>query len=162
MKKPDLDRPFIARTRFLVIALLVGSVYSYGWRVTEIDLGELMQDFHLVKPLVSELMQPDLITREVESTSVETTFHLAGSFSTHPQKNPILDEDTARITISKPMGVIGDSLTVNGINLLPEKPGQLYWVNSIEQEFPLGAFLTNTHGKFSMEIEVPESAKGEE
>ena len=162
MKTPDQDRPFIARTRFLVIALVVGSIYSYGWRVTEIDLGELVQDFHLVKPLVSELLHPDLISAEVDSTTVEASFHLAGSIATRPQKTPLPDEGPAQIILSMPKGTIGDSLTVKGANLPPEKPGQLFWVNSIEQEFLLGSFLTDADGKFSMEIEVPESAKGEE
>ena len=41
--KPSIDisyrRPFYARTRFLFFALLLISIYSYGWRVTEIELG---------------------------------------------------------------------------------------------------------------------------
>lgn len=161
MKTPDKGRPFIARTRFLVIALLIGSVYSYGWRVTEIDLGELVRDFHLVKPLVSELLQPDLVTMEVESTTVETSFYLTSSIPTKPPKTPLPDAGTARVTLSMPKGAIGDSLTIRGANLPPKKPGRLFWVNSIEQEFPLGDFSTDANGKFSMKIEVPESARGE-
>ncbi len=162
MKTSDKGRPFIARTRFLVIALIVALVYSYGWRVTKIDLGELVRDFHLVKPLVTELLHPDLVTRNVESTTVEARFQLAGSLTPRPQNFLSPNEGAAQIILSMPKGAIGDSLRVEGIHLPPEKTGQLYWVNSIEQEFPLGAFLTDAGGKFSMEIEVPESARGEE
>ena len=55
-------RPFYAQTRFLFIALLLAAVYSYGWRVTEIEPGELVRDAHLVKPLVRDLLHPDLFT----------------------------------------------------------------------------------------------------
>ena len=44
-----------AKTKFLFIALAILAVYSYGWKLTEINLGELFRDFHLVKPLVTEL-----------------------------------------------------------------------------------------------------------
>jgi phosphonate transport system permease protein len=162
MKTSDPGRPFIARTRFLVIALIVALIYSYGWRVTKIDLGELVRDFHLVKPLVGELLHPDLITTEVQSTTVEALFQLTGSYAPRPQKSLVPKEDAAQIMLSMPKGAIGDSLSVEGIHLPKEKPGRLYWVNSIEQEFPLGSFLTDSSGKFSMEIEVPESARGEE
>jgi phosphonate transport system permease protein len=162
MKTSDNPRPFIARTRFLVIALIVALVYSYGWRVTKIDLGELVRDFHLVKPLISELLHPDLVTRETESTTVETPFQLAGSLIPQIPKSQSPDEDIAQIILSMPKGAIGDSLTVQGRNLPPKKPGQLYWVNSIEQEFPLGNFSTDQQGNFSMKIEVPESAMGQE
>lgn len=162
MKTSDKGRPFIARTRFLIIVLLVAIVYSYGWRVTKIDLGELVRDFHLVKPLVSELLHPDLVTTEVESTTVEASFQLAGPLAFRPPKSPLPDKDAAQIILSMPKGAIGDSLTVQGAHLPPIKPGQLFWVNSIEQEFPLGSFLTDTDGNFSMQIEVPETARGEE
>jgi phosphonate transport system permease protein len=162
MKSPDNNRPFIARTRFLVIALLIVIIYSYGWRVTQIDLGELVQDFHLVKPLVSELLHPDLVTREMESTTVEASFRLVGSLAIKPPKSPVPDKGTAQIILSLSSGTIGDPLTIEGVHLPPEKSGQLYWVNSIEQEFPMGDFLTDADGNFSMEIEVPEFARGEE
>lgn len=162
MKTSDPGRPFIARTRFLIIALIVALIYSYGWRVTKIDLGELVRDFHLVKPLVGELLHPDLITTEVQSTTVEALFQLTGSYAPRPQKSLVPKEDAAQIMLSMPKGAIGDSLSVKGVRLPKEKPGRLYWVNSIEQEFPLGSFLTDADGKFSMEIEVPESARGEE
>jgi phosphonate transport system permease protein len=162
MKTPDNPRPFIARTRLLLIALLVTIVYSYGWKVTKIDLGELVRDFHLVKPLASELLHPDLVTRDVETTTVEAPFWLTGSLSLYSKKFSSPDKNTAQIILSTPKGAIGDSLTVQGKNLPAEKPGLVFWVNSIEQELPLGDFSTDKNGNFSMKIKVPETARGEE
>jgi len=162
MKTPDNSRPFIARTRLLLIALLVAIVYSYGWKVTKIDLGELVRDFHLVKPLASELLHPDLVTRDAETTTIEAPFWLTGSLSFYPKKFSSPDKNAAQIILSTPKGAIGDSLTVQGKNLPTKKPGQVFWVNSIEQELPLGDFSTDKNGSFSIEIKVPETARGEE
>lgn len=161
MKTSNSGRPFMARTRCVLIVLLIAIIYSYGWRVTKIDLRELAQDFHLVKPLVKELLHPDLVTLNVETTTVEAPFQLGDLLPLHKKKSPPPDASTAQIILSMPKGAIGDSLTVLGRDLPPEKPGQLYWVNSIEQEFPLGDFLTDANGSFSMEIEVPQTARGE-
>ena len=80
--KPSIDisyrRPFYARTRFLFFALLLISIYSYGWRVTEIELGELVRDAHLVKPLIRDLLHPDLFTFETETESADAYFVLSG------------------------------------------------------------------------------------
>ena len=76
-------RPFYTRTRFLFFALLLISVYSYGWHVTEIELGELVRDAHLVKPLIRDLLHPALFTFETETESTYTPFVLfcqAGSY----------------------------------------------------------------------------------
>ena len=62
--------PTYARTKFIFIALTVLAAYSYGWKVTEIDLGELFRDFHLVKPLAKELAHPDLFTHKKQSLSL--------------------------------------------------------------------------------------------
>jgi phosphonate transport system permease protein len=150
----------MTRTRYVLIVLLIAIVYSYGWRVTKIDLGELVRDFHLVKPLVKELLHPDLITANIETTTIEAPFQLGDLLPLHKKNSPRPAEGTAQIILSMPKGAIGDSLTALGRNLSPEKQGQLYWVNSIEQEFPLGEFSTDKNGNFSMGITVPESARG--
>ena len=70
-------RPFYAKTQFFFIALLVIAVYSYGWRVTEIDLGALVQDAYLVKPLVRDLLRPDILTFETRTESADAIFILS-------------------------------------------------------------------------------------
>ncbi|MFQ5451718.1 MAG: phosphonate ABC transporter, permease protein PhnE [Nitrospinaceae bacterium] len=154
-------RPFYARTRFLVFALLVMAVYGYGWRVTEIDLGELVRDVHLVKPLVRDLLHPDLFIPNTESLTVEARFRLTGP-SDFPRPAPPSPGNHSKLALSAPSGRIGDRLTVMGKDLPPRRRGQLFWVNAIEQEFPLGAFETDVRGSFSRQIVVPEIARGED
>jgi len=153
------SRPFLARTRVLLILLLLGVVYSYGWRVTEIDPGELVRDFHLVQPLVADLVRPDLVTLEAESLTVEALFYLSG---TSPFPARPFGEESSGLNLSAKEGRVGDPLTVTGFALPAEKTGRLFWVNSIEQEFPLGSFATDKNGAFTMQVAVPESARGDE
>ncbi|MBI4388741.1 MAG: phosphonate ABC transporter, permease protein PhnE, partial [Nitrospinae bacterium] len=53
-------------------------------------------------------------------------------------------------------------LVVEGFGLKPGSRGRLYWVNSIEQEFPIAEIETDSAGRFRKEIAVPEMARGEE
>jgi len=155
-------RPFYAKTKFVLLLLIVGMVYSYGWRVTEIDLVELVQDVAMVKPLVSALLQPDLITHDTDSRTVTAKFQLSESSATQKYKTSAPRAPGPALLLSKQHGQKGDALRVNGIHLEPNRTGQLVWVNSIEQEYPLGAIATDDAGRFQTEIVVPPTARGEE
>ena len=153
-----ISSPFYVKTRFFVIALAVLSFYSYGWKVTEIEVVELFRDFHLVKPLVRELANPDLFTREKETQIVEAEFFLSSKNRKRIPEN--IEGAKLRLVLSSQSGGILDVLTVRGLNMKPEESGVLYWVNAIEQEFPLGTFSTDSSGVFQKEIIVPRSARG--
>ena len=134
-------------------------IYSYGWRVTQIQPGNLIRDFHLVKPLISALLQPDLITRETDSFTAESAFQL--STTSGPEVAPIPPEDPT-LQLSRTSGKIGDILTVKAFHLPPNREGQLFWINSIEQAFPLGEIATDSSGQFSRKVTVPPTARGDE
>ena len=161
--KPSIDisyrRPFYARTRFLFFALLLISIYSYGWRVTEIELGELVRDAHLVKPLIRDLLRPDLFTFETETESADSYFVLSG------QQLPLgqikKDVQGPVLTLSSDSGQIGNTLEVSGTGFRPNETGRIVWINSIEQEYPLGLFETDAGGNFHSDIIVPPIARGD-
>ena len=161
--KPSIDisyrRPFYARTRFLFFALLLISIYSYGWRVTEIELGELVRDAHLVKPLIRDLLHPDLFTFETETESADAYFVLSG------QQSPLgqIEKDVQGLvlTLSSDSGQIGNTIEVSGKGFRPNETGRIVWINSIEQEYPLGLFETDAGGNFHSDIIVPPIARGD-
>ncbi len=155
-------RPFYTKTHFILSILIAGMIYSYGWKVTQIDLGELIRDFHLVRPLISALLQPDLITWETESSSVESLFLLNDSTKNEPFSPPPKKSLEPKLKLSKNRGKIGDDIIIEGFNLKPESKGRLNWVNSIEQEFPLGSFTTDSEGYFLVKSQVPPSARGDQ
>lgn len=139
---------------FFIFALL----FSYGWEITEIDLEEMVRDAHLVKPLVSALLQPDIISSNKKSQEVKTIFYL-DELSMAPPKAPL--RNAPQIILSTVNGSRGDPITVNGKNLKPNVYGQLYWINSIEQEFPMQEISIDTEGSFHSNIRVPEMARGD-
>ena len=151
--------PFFLRTRYIWVCFLAVGVFSYGWRVTEINLKEMIQDAHLVKPLIEALLQPDLVAANRKSVTVETPFFLGGVLLQQP---PAQEEVGSTLYLSKIWGNVGDSLVIEGTRLEPERKGHLFWVNSIEQEFLLGEITTDTKGRFQMETRVPEVARGHE
>ncbi len=154
-------RPFYARTRFILLLLVAGIIYTYGWKVTQIQPGNLIRDFHLVKPLISALLQPDLITRETDSTTTEATFQLADTAGPETSLSSPADPSPI-VQLSRTTGGIGDTVIVEGFHLAPNRQGQLFWVNSIEQEFPLGEIATDSSGQFYKEVIVPPTARGDE
>ncbi len=152
-------RPFYARTRFLFFALLLISIYSYGWRVTEIELGELVRDAHLVKPLIRDLLHPDLFTFETETESAYAFFVFSGrQLSLGKIKK---DAQGPVLTLSTNSGQIGNAIGVSGKGFRSNETGRIIWVNSIEQEYPLGLFKTDAGGNFRSDIIVPPIARGD-
>ena len=110
-------RLFYTRTRFLFFALLLISVYSYGWHVTEIELGELVRDAHLVKPLIRDLLHPALFTFETETESTYTFFVLSGrQLSLGKIKK---DNQGPVLTLSNNSGQIGNTIGVSGKDCRP-------------------------------------------
>ena len=150
--------PNYFKKKFFFIALAVLAIYSYGWTVTEINLGVLFRDFHLVKPLVKELAQPDLFSREKKSQTTEIDFFLTADLNKNQASTG--SNETRQLVLSQSSGQIGDRLTISGRRLKPNSEGTLFWVNEIEQEFPLGKFKTDSTGKFQKDITVPPSARG--
>ena len=142
----------------MFITLAVLAVYSYGWKVTEINLGDLFRDFNLVKPLAKELIQPDLFSRKKQSQTNETEFFLGENFSLQTQSDN--NAQNRNLILSQKSGTIGDQLTIEGVDLKPDSKGILFWVNEIEQEFPIGKFKTDSMGNFKKNIVVPPSARG--
>ena len=111
--------------------------------------------------MISALLHPDLITRETESFTTETTFQLTRISG--PEATITLPVSASpTLQLSRTTGRMGDTLTVEGFHLPPNRQGQLLWINSIEQSFPLGEMATDSDGRFYKEITVPPTARGDQ
>ncbi len=157
---PSPPRPFYLKSRYILLFLFAVLVYGYGWKQTEIDLGELVRDAHLVKPLIRDLLRPDLFTPNTGTQTVSADFQLTRQSVPDQQPQPLETEKPA-LLLSKTKGRVGDSLEIEGVRLAKDQKGTLYWVNSIEQEFPLEEVLTDSEGQFRLETHVPEMARGD-
>ncbi len=156
-------RPFYASTKFVLGFLIAGVVFFYGWRVTEIDPSALFKDAHLVKPLVVALLQPEVLVAEYTTKQWEVPFHLEQdmAFGFGAPTAPIPENKTQFLRISPPRGAVGDAVAVQGEGLSADSHGQLLWINSVDQKFPLGEIATDSNGAFESVVTVPPIARSE-
>ena len=91
----------------------------------------------------------------------ETSFQLTSTSGPETTLSPPEDLSPA-LSLSRTTGKMGDAVTVEGFHLPPNRQGKLFWVNSIEQEFPLGEITIDASGRFYKEVTVPPTARGDE
>jgi phosphonate transport system permease protein len=132
-----------------MLAVLV--VYGYGWRVTQIRLGELYRGAHLIAPFVAALASPDVITRDQQIQMGALPFYYGGE--PPPAGTP---GGGPRLMLSRVTGAIGDRVTATGEGFAPNRPGMLWWENQIGQRQQLGPFTTDAEGRFSLTFTAPE------
>ncbi len=154
-------RPFYTNTKFILGFLIASLVYSYGWRVTEINPSALLKDAHLVKPLVVALLQPEILEKEKRSEQWEIPFHLERdmAFGFGAPSAPDSANKTQALTVTPSSGAVGDSLSVRGEGLKAGSHGQLIWINSVNQEYPLTEVVIGEDGTFQNEVAVPPIAR---
>jgi phosphonate transport system permease protein len=157
-KTPLPPRSLQSNLKLFLSLFIFALLFSYGWKITEIDLKEMFRDAHLVKPLISALLQPEIISSNTKSQEVKAIFYLDEIPILTP-KAPL--ENAPQIILSSINGSRGDPVTVDGKNLKPNAHGQLFWVNSIEQEFPMEEIFLDAKGSFHSTIRVPEMARGD-
>src|SRR5689334_9369150 len=94
-----------------LLAVLV--VYGYGWRVTQIRLGELVRGAHLISPFVVALASPDVMTRDQQIQKGATPFYYGG------EPPPPVPPGGPRLSLSRVTGAIGDRVTATGEGFAP-------------------------------------------
>ncbi|MDR5694097.1 MAG: phosphonate ABC transporter, permease protein PhnE [Armatimonadota bacterium] len=146
-------RSLIRSWQFLMLLLAILLIYGYGWRVTQINMGELFTKAHLIRPLLSSLVRPDLLTRDQEVQVARAPFLTGeGELPTLPPST----EGTS-LNLSRTRGRIGDRLVVRGQGFRPNTEGVLWWENQIGQRLPMRRFKTDEQGRFTLEIAVPQT-----
>jgi phosphonate transport system permease protein len=143
--------PWYRSWRFYVGVAVVLVAYTYGWRVTQISLGELWRGAHLIQPFVVALASPDVVTRDQQIQKSTAPFYYGGE-----SPPPAAPSGDARLTVSKTTGAIGDRVTATGEGFAPNRRGVLWWENQIGQRQQLGPFTTDAQGRFTLTFTAPE------
>ncbi|MGH2453883.1 MAG: phosphonate ABC transporter, permease protein PhnE [bacterium] len=149
---PAIPRP---RTRPWTLALLLiglALIYAYGWRVTQINLGELVTSAGLVRPIVRDLVRPDVLTWAPRLQEVPVPFNYSGA-EPAPAPPPA---GGARLSLSTSVGRPGTPLEVRGEGFGPNRPGKLMWTDQSGSSADAEAFTTDAQGRFALTLEVPE------
>jgi len=145
---------------FFVIALVI---YIIGWGVTEINLTRLITDVSDIKPLVTDLLRPAFLERDIETQVGEIIFEVPCSDNPPPKGTPLKDKPYL-IILDKTCGEVGDTFTIEGGNFWPNSRGQIWWTNiagemerRIRQEGKFLTFETDEQGRIPpLKVVVPQ------
>ncbi|HEU4792331.1 MAG TPA: phosphonate ABC transporter, permease protein PhnE [Nitrolancea sp.] len=152
-RAPVLPRTQARPWTFLLLILGLAAVYMYGWKVTQISLGELVTKAYLVKPLVRDLVRPDLIAWVPRTQSVAVPF----SFTREGAPPPTVPAPGGpRVELSTPVARPGQPLVVRGDGFAPNRPGALVWRDQSGATATAAEFRTDSAGTFAMNITVPD------
>jgi phosphonate transport system permease protein len=132
--------------------LVLGLIYAYGWRVTQIDLVELATKWSLAKPLLVDLVKPDLIARVPRQQVAEVGIGLQGA----PAPAAAQPSGPGRIAVSPPAPRIGDTITVQGEAFAPSRPVELIWRDQAGSTATIGRTTTDAGGRFTATVPVPD------
>ncbi len=159
-KDYQIRRPFSWPRFFrniLIIAITV-AVYAYGWHVTRIDLKTLVKDAKNIRPLVEDLFQPEIFTRDHKEIILKAQYPIPCPPIFHPQIAKY-EETTLEV---KPACGKADKILLTLRHARPHTRLQIKW------EFPIGTSrilsqgITDEEGNLRMRIERPKPDLGGE
>ncbi len=148
---PEVPRPATGTLRIVVWLVALVAIYAYGWRVTQINLVELATKWSLAKPLLNDLVHPDLVGRFPRLQTAEVGIGLDGTLPppVAPPGGP------QRVTLSTTSAKIGDQVTVTGEGFAPSRPVELIWRDQSGAPASIGKLSTDAAGRFQTTIAVP-------
>src|SRR3989441_6095972 len=150
-------RPWFASAKFLLLLLGLLAVYAYGWRVTKIDLPELLKGTKFVRPFVVDLVRPDVVSRDVQVQEVQLGMSVDAAVAPEdvapPAGGPQLSVPT-RVTAG------GAQIQGTGRGIPPNASRTLFLVNPIGNPPQVRTFLTDAAGGIAVNIPLPEVFRG--
>jgi len=161
-EKEDRGRPrgLLASWRYIA-AVLVGIVlYAYAWQSTEINLRKLVTEATDIVHIVTQIVQPDLLTRDKEYQAGYTDFQLPCTDS--PPQQAAVSESEPYLVLSHTCGEPGEPLSVEGFNFRPDTRGTLRWIPPVGTIRSLQRFSTDGEGHFVAAISIPAVPESEE
>lgn len=161
-RKEKAGRPKGLRYSWRVVVGLLAAVivYAYAWRATEINLGDLVTGAPDIVHIVTQIIQPDLLTRDKEYQEVYADFRLPCAGAAPEQ--PPASETEPYLVLSHTCGTPGEPLSVEGFNLRPDTRGTLRWIPPVGTTRALQHFNSDSEGHFVSAVAVPAVPESEE
>lgn len=138
----------------LLLALLAIAL-GYSWQVTEIDFPRLIRNLPNGSKIISDILSPDLFTRDFETTTIETTFAIPCGSAPDPQ--PV--SSGPRLIATPVCADEKSTFTLEGFDLHPNAEIIIRW------QFPDGRILTanrtstDADGHFSTSVSAKPIAR---
>ncbi len=135
----------------LLLLAIAALAFVYGWRVTRIDLGELVTKVGLIRPLVRDLVRPEILQRVPVTQIASAPVSLAGP---SPEQTP---STGPRLQLSARTVRVGQRVRVVGAGFGPDRPGELLWEDQSGAQVKLADLRTDPQGRFSSWIQIPDT-----
>ncbi len=152
-------RPWFASAKFLLLLFGLLLVYGYGWRVTRIDLGELISGTKFVRPFVVDLLRPDVVSRAVQTQEVQLGMSVDPAV---PPEDVVPPSGGPQLQVPARVATVGAQVPVTGRGFHPNAAGTLLWLNPIGNPQQVATIRTDAQGAFAVTITVPEAFRGPE
>ena len=119
-------RDFRIRRWFVTgfFSLLAIAAYVVGYQVTEINPVKLLTSLPKSQKILSDLIHPDLVTRETQDTTLDLVFPVPCG-SAQPTQ---LTDTGPRIVPAVQCANPGDVITVTGSNMEPNNDVKIQWL----------------------------------
>ena len=149
-RAPEIARPGGGALRVVAWIVALTIIYAYGWRVTQINLVELATKWSLAKPLLLDLVRPDLLARYPRLQEADAGVGLDGA----PPPAPEIRGE-GRVTVTPSSAKTGDRVTVVAEGFAPSRPIELIWRDQAGSTASVAKGTTDAAGRFETSITVP-------
>ena len=151
-KNFKVPRPFYVRITFWLVLIVAVAVYGFGWRITKIDLKILFTDAHLVKPLVLDLLQPELLEHPTTKVTLKAKFQVPCPENPYPLPTAT---DRGFIKPSATCGAVGETIHIDAGNLPANTDLKVWWEDAIGGLTLLAKPKSDAAGNMSVDVAIP-------
>lgn len=149
------NRPSIWRIALTTLLIAAGVVIiGYSSRVTKIDFVRLFKDAPKAKSLISAILSPDLVTRDLQTTTIEIAFPIPCGSA--PNATP--STSGPHLTTSVPCASVKDTFTLEGFSLSPNAQIAIRWQIPTIGSLTLPYANTDANGHFTMQLDAKQIA----
>jgi len=142
----------IVLTTLLIAVVVV--IYGISARVTQLDFVRLIKDAPKAKELVTAFLTPDVLTRSVQTTTVETAFPIPCGSA--PNATPVIAGP--RLATSVPCAAVKETFSLEGFNLAPDSQIAIRWRFPDDRTYTLPLATTDAQGHFTAQLDAKQIA----
>jgi phosphonate transport system permease protein len=132
----------------LIAGLLV--VFGYSYRATGIDFPRLVRDAGKARDIVAAFLQPDLVTRDVETLTIEVAFPIPCGSAVGAE--PLTTGP--RLVTSVPCAPPMEAFTIEGFDMTPDSEIEVRWRLPNGTPWTVGRAQTDSSGHFLIDAEA--------
>jgi phosphonate transport system permease protein len=149
------NRPSSWRVLLNAVLIAVGVVIlGASARISQIDFIRFIKDAPKAKALVTAFLTPDLLTRDLKTTTVEIAFPIPCGSAT----NAVAVTSGPHLTTSVPCAGVKDTFTLEGFNLAPYAQVAIRWNIPKKGSLTLPYVHTDAAGHFSAQLDAKQIA----